>query len=179
MIVTINLLPWRQSQRRACLRFWAVLFSGSLLLIIGCALSYYAVVIEDNRAKTVKIAAEKMRGETLVAQKPHLLLRQQQWQQRQLRKTQRDQTRSWQPMLEGLANLLPEQVWLTTLTWQHEVLELSGMAQNFSALNTLETQLRKQSLFRLGDPGETQKDALGRWQFHYRLTRSVMHERTL
>lgn len=55
--------------------------------------------------------------------------------------------RSWQPMLEGLANLLPEQVWLTTLTRQHEVLELSVMAQNFSALNALETQLRKQSFF--------------------------------
>lgn len=179
MIATINLLPWRQSQRRACLRFWGVLFSGALVLIFGCALSYYAVVIEDNRPKTVKIAAEKMRGEALVAQKSHLLQRQQQWQQRQQRKTQRDQTRSWQPVLEGLANSLPEQVWLTTLTWQNEVLELRGMAQNFSALNALETQLRKQPFFRLGSPGETQQDALGRWEFHYRLTRSVMHERAL
>lgn len=179
MIATINLLPWRQSQRRACLRFWGGLFSGSLLLIVGCALRYYTVVIEGNRATDIWIAAEKTRGEALVAQKTHLLQRQQQWQQRQQRKTQRDQTRSWQPMLAGLVNILPEQAWLTTLTWQHEVLELRGMAQNFSALNALETQLRKQPFFRLGSPGETLQDAQGRWQFHYRLTRSVMHERTL
>ncbi|QBX82267.1 PilN domain-containing protein [Citrobacter tructae] len=179
MIATINLLPWRQSQRRACLRFWGVLFSGSLLLIVGCALSYYAVVVEDSRVHAVWIAAEKTRAEGLVAQKQHLLQRQQQWQQLQQRNTQRDETRSWQLVLEGLANLLPEQAWLITLTWQHEVLELSGMTLNFTALNALETQLRKQPFFRLGSSGETRQDAQGRWQFHYRLTRSVKHDSAL
>ncbi|WP_213134127.1 PilN domain-containing protein [Citrobacter sp. FP75] len=179
MIATINLLPWRQSRRRDCLRFWGVLFSASFLLIAGCVLSYYAVVIEDNRANAVWVTAEKMRAEALVAQKPHLLQRQQQWQQRQQRNAQRDETRSWQLVLEGLANLLPEQAWLTTLTWQHDALELSGVALNFTALNALETQLRKQPFFRLGSSGETQQDAQGRWQFHYRLTRSVTHDSTL
>ena len=28
MIATINLLPWRQTRRRACLRFWSFLFGA-------------------------------------------------------------------------------------------------------------------------------------------------------
>lgn len=42
MIAPINLLPWRQTRRYACLRFWGVFFSASLLLNIGVALIYYS-----------------------------------------------------------------------------------------------------------------------------------------
>lgn len=30
-----NLLPWRQQQKRHCLRFWGLLFTGSLLVTLG------------------------------------------------------------------------------------------------------------------------------------------------
>ncbi len=48
MIATINLLPWRQTRRRACLRFWGVLFSASLVLSIGVLLRYYSVFLRRN-----------------------------------------------------------------------------------------------------------------------------------
>lgn len=179
MTATINLLPWRQTRRYACLRFWGVLFSGSLLLCIGGVLSGYSVFRIEHRVGLLLADAEKQRAEALTALKPHLQQRQQQWHQMQTRKQQRDQTRRWQQVLQGLADWLPEQAWLTKMTWQQNTLELTGNALNFSALKALETQLRQQPLFELGSPGETQQDAQGRWQFHYRLTRSGTHDGAL
>ena len=79
----------------------------------------------------------------------------------------------------GLAELLPERAWLTKITWQQETLELTGNTLSFAALKALEAQLRQLPLFKLGSPGETQQDAQGRWQFHYRLMRSGAHENAL
>ncbi|WAD30287.1 PilN domain-containing protein [Citrobacter braakii] len=179
MIMTINLLPWRQTRRRACLRFWSVLFGASLLLSIGVVLRYYSVLRAENQVELLLADAEKTRAEALMALKPRVQQRQQRWQQVQARNKQREQTRSWQRVLQGLAELLPEQAWLTKITWQQETLELTGNTLNFAALKALEAQLRQLPLFRLGSPGETQQDAQGRWQFHYRLTRSGVHENAL
>lgn len=179
MITTINLLPWRQTRRRACLRFWSVLFGASLLLSIGVVLRYYSVLRAENQVELLLADAEKTRAEALMALKPRVQQRQQRWQQVQARNKQREQTRSWQRVLQGLAELLPEQAWLTKITWQQETLELTGNTLSFAALKALEAQLRQLPLFRLGSPGETQQDVQGRWQFHYRLTRSGVHENAL
>ncbi|MDM2849429.1 MULTISPECIES: PilN domain-containing protein [Citrobacter] len=179
MIATINLLPWRQTRRYACLRFWGILFSASLLLSIGVLLRYYSVLSVENRAELLLTDAEKTRVEALMALKPRMQQRQQRWQQVQARNKQREQTRSWQSVLQELAELLPEQAWLTKMTWQQDTLELTGNTLNFAALKTLETQLRQQPLFQLSSPGETQQDAQGHWQFHYRLTRSGAHDNAL
>ncbi|WP_336285411.1 PilN domain-containing protein [Citrobacter arsenatis] len=179
MIATINLLPWRQTQRRACQRFWCVLFSASLLLSIGVLLRYQSVITVENRTELLLADAEKTRAEALMALKPRIQQRQQQRQQIQARNKQRAQTRSWQQVLQRLAELLPEQAWLTKITWQQETLELTGNTLNFAALKALEAQLRQQPMFKLGSPGETQQDVQGRWQFHYRLTRSGAHDNAL
>lgn len=113
MIATINLLPRRQTRRRACLRFWSVLFGASLLLSSGVLLRYYSVLSVENRVELLLADAEKTRAEALMALKPRVQQRQQRWQQVQARNKQREQTRSWQRVLQGLAELLPEQAWLT------------------------------------------------------------------
>lgn len=179
MIATINLLPWRQTRRRACLRFWSVLFGASLLLSSGVLLRYYSVLSVENQVELLLADAEKTRAEALMALKPRVQLRQQRWQQVQARNKQREQTRSWQRVLQRLAELLPEQAWLTKITWQQETLELTGNTLSFAALKALEAQLRQLPLFKLGSPGKTQQDVQGRWQFHYRLMRSGAHENAL
>ena len=179
MIATINLLPWRQTRRRACLSFWSVLFGASLLLSSGVLLRYYSVLSVENQVELLLADAEKTRAEALMALKPRVQLRQQRWQQVQARNKQREQTRSWQRVLQRLSELLPEQAWLTKITWQQETLELTGNTLSFAALKALEAQLRQLPLFKLGSPGETQQDAQGRWQFHYRLMRSGAHENAL
>lgn len=143
MIATINLLPWRQTRRRACLRFWSVLFGASLLLSIGVLLRYYSVLSVENQVELLLADAEKTRAEALMALKPRVQQRQQRWQQVQARNKQREQTRSWQRVLQGLAELLPEQAWLTKITWQQETLELTGNTLSFAALKALEAQLRQ------------------------------------
>lgn len=173
MIATINLLPWRQTRRRACLRFWSFLFGASLLLSSGVLLRYYSVLSVENQVELLLADAEKTRAEALMALKSRVQQRQQRWQQVQARNKQREQTRSWQRVLQGLAELLPEQAWLTKITWQQETLELTGNTLSFAALKALEAQLRQLPLFKLGSPGETQQDAQGRWQFEYQLTRKV------
>lgn len=179
MIATINLLPWRQTRRYACLRYWGVFFSASLLLSIGVTLIYSSVFNVESRVELLLVEADNERIAELTALKPRLQQRLQQWQQVQARNKQRDQTQSWQPILQQLAELLPEQAWLTKMTWQQGTLELTGNALNFAALKALEAQLRQLPLFALNRPGETQQDAQGRWQFHYRLTRSDMHDNAL
>ncbi|WP_429156789.1 PilN domain-containing protein [Citrobacter sp. 506] len=179
MIATINLLPWRQTRRRACLRFWSVLFGASLLLSIGVLLRYYSVLSVENQVELLLADAEKTRAVALMALKPRVQQRQQRWQQVQARNKQREQTRSWQRVLQGLAELLPEQAWLTKITWQQDTLELTGNTLSFAALKALEAQLRQLPLFKLGSPGKTQQDVQGRWQFHYRLMRSGAHENAL
>ena len=114
-----------------------------------------------------------------MALKPRMQQRQQRWQQVQARNKQREQTRSWQSVLQELAELLPKQAWLTKMAWQQDTLELTGNTLNFAALKTLEAQLRQQPLFQLSSSGETQQDAQGRWQFHYRLIRSGAHDNAL
>ncbi len=123
MIATINLLPWRQTRRRACLRFWSVLFGASLLLSSGVLLRYYSVLSVENQVELLLADAEKTRAEALMALKPRVQLRQQRWQQVQARNKQREQTRSWQRVLQRLSELLPEQAWLTKITWQQETLD--------------------------------------------------------
>ncbi|TKU43062.1 PilN domain-containing protein [Citrobacter sp. wls714] len=179
MIATINLLPWRQTRRYACLSYWGVFFGASLLLSIGVTLIYSSVFSMENRVELLLVEAENERIAALTALKPRLQQRLQQWQQVQARNKQRDQTQSWQQILQQLAELLPEQAWLTKMTWQQGTLELTGNTLSFAALKSLETQLRQQPWFALNRPGETQQDAQGRWQFHYRLTRSDTHDNAL
>lgn len=176
MAAAINLLPWRQSRRNTCLRLWRVLFSGSLLLIVGCALSLCSVFSAENRAESVLLDGEHRRADALLALKPRLQQRQDQWLRVLQRKKQRDQTRRWRLTLEGLANLLPEQAWLTKITWQQDTLELTGNTLSVGALEALDARLHQQALFQPGRPGETQQDAQGRWQFTYRLTASATHD---
>lgn len=59
MTANINLLPWRQSRRYARLQWWGALLSGSLLVIVGIALGYYALSRVDNRVDLLLADAEK------------------------------------------------------------------------------------------------------------------------
>ncbi|EIQ8035293.1 PilN domain-containing protein, partial [Salmonella enterica subsp. enterica serovar Typhimurium] len=122
---------------------------------------------------------ENGRTTALAANIPQLQQRQRQQQARLQRQAQRELTQAWQSILTDLANLLPEQAWLTSLNYQQETLELEGLARTFDALLTLETSLRHYVSFPLNRTGATRQDAQGRWQFHYQLTRSAARERAL
>lgn len=168
---TANLLPWRQQQRRRCLRFWGLMFTGSLLL----ALMLCAAIRASNPLVT---RAYLLRQQSDLALRQGLEQRQKQWTALQARQQQQQRwavhkakTEAWQSALIALSRLLPEQAWLAQLRFQHPTLSLTGYAATQSALAALETALGQIPGFTPGAPGEMRQDAQGRWQFSWTLTR--------
>lgn len=179
MAHSVNLLPWRRQHYVARLRLWCVVWGASLLLIASLATIARLVFWQEGRINELLLTAENGRTTALAANIPQLQQRQRQQQARLQRQAQRELTQAWQSILTDLANLLPDQAWLTSLNYQQETLELEGLARTFDALLTLETSLRHYVSFPLNRTGATRQDAQGRWQFHYQLTRSAARERAL
>ena len=166
-----NLLPWRQQQKRHCLRFWGGLFTGSLLLTL-----VLWTALRANSSLQTDIYAQRQASDLALRQ--GLTLRQKQWtafkvqrQQRQRWAQQKAKTEAWQAELIALARALPEQAWLAQLRFQQSTLSLRGYAITLPGLAALETALRQLPGFRTGTPGEVRQDAQGRWQFSWTLTR--------
>ncbi|MEB6381238.1 PilN domain-containing protein [Leclercia adecarboxylata] len=168
---TANLLPWRQRQKSHRLRFWSVLFSGSLLLTLMLWASLrIATSLQEQ------IFAQRQASD--LALKQALAQRQKQWtarrardQQQQRWAQQKAKTEAWQRVLIALARTLPEQAWLAQLRFQQSTLSLSGYAATLPALAGLETALRQLPGFIPGAPGEMHQDTQGRWHFSWTLTR--------
>ncbi|NDO80958.1 DNA utilization protein HofN [Citrobacter sp. NCU1] len=179
MSPAINFMPWRRSRRMACLRCWAVLFGGSLLLFTVIALSVCSVTGQDARTNVVLLEAEQTRAAALATRKRGLEQQHQQRQQVWQRQMRRAQMCCWQSVLDVISHQMPEQAWFTRMAYQQETLELEGNALTFSALRALEAMLRHLPMFELSNTGATRQDAQGRWQFHYQLKKSVLHERSL
>ncbi|EAM9236667.1 pilus assembly protein PilN [Salmonella enterica] len=179
MAHSVNLLPWRRQHYVARLRLWCVIWGASLLLIASFATIARSVFLQEVRINELLLAAENGRTTALAANMPRLQQRQRQQQARLQHQAQRELTQGWQSILTDLANLLPDQAWLTSLNYQQETLELEGLARTFGDLLTLETSLRHYANFPLNRTGATRQNAQGRWQFQYQLTRSVARERAL
>ncbi len=148
------------------------MFVAPLLLAVGITLILRLTSNTEARVDTVLLQAEQQLARSLQITKPRLLERQQLREQRLQRQLQRQFTRDWQSALEALAALLPEHARLTTISWQQGTLEIKGLTTSITALNALETSLRR-CIFSSQSAGATQQDAQGRWQFEYQLTRKV------
>lgn len=179
MAHSVNLLPWRRQHLRSA--------SAAVVRGMGRVPAADSKPRDDRpvgfwqegRINELLLTTENGRTTALAANIPQLQQRQRQQQARLQRQAQRELTQAWQSILTDLANLLPEQAWLTSLNYQQETLELEGLARTFDALLTLETSLRHYVSFPLNRTGATRQDAQGRWQFHYQLTRSAARERAL
>ncbi|MTH47724.1 PilN domain-containing protein [Intestinirhabdus alba] len=168
----VNLLPWREARRTACLRRWSVRFVGALLAVFGISSCYYLKAETARRIGDAQYVAETRCTAALQAARLRLQARRLLWLEAERRARLRDETRRWQPALQGLAALLPERAWLTQIAFQQGALSLTGLALNLAALAELEQSLDRQSAFLLSRTGAVQQDAQGRWQFFYQLTRA-------
>ncbi|MBS1203730.1 MAG: fimbrial assembly protein [Proteobacteria bacterium] len=165
----VNFLPWRQDRRRRSVRLWASVFIASLLLTGGVGLLWRASVAIDLYGRVLWQQADAALLASLAAAKKPLLARQEAWRMEQVRRQRRQDTLAWQPRLLSLAANLPQNAWLTQLRWQQNQLTLSGLASSLRALAVLEQQLRGIAGFQLQQSGAMERDAQGRWQFHYQL----------
>lgn len=167
----VNFLPWRQYRRRRSVRLWTGIFIASLLLTGGVGLFWRASVAVNLHGRVLWQQADAALLASLKAGEKPLLARQEAWRREQMHRQRRQDTQAWQPRLLSLAANLPQNAWLTQLRWQQNQLTLSGFASSVRALGVLEQQLRSIAGFQLQQTGAMERDAQGRWQFHYQLNK--------
>lgn len=167
----VNFMPWRQLQRRRCLRFWAAIAVASVVsLSLGGAL-WHAQRAQAGRSGTLWLAADRLLLAALHAQEEPLRLRRQQWQLTQEKARRRQITAAWRQTLLTIAAALPENAWLTQLRWRQNQLEINGLARAVNALGEFEPRLQKLAGFHLQPMGSASRDGQGLWQFTYQLSR--------
>lgn len=173
MAQTVNLLDWRERQRRDCLRLWGLLFAGAWLiaLLLGIALRSGQGHLRTWRE--LHQTSDRALLQALIQREKQLTVQQQRQSLWLAHEHQREATRSWEATLTWLADQLPEQAWLTTLQWQGDALRFAGLANRFAALSQLDSIVRRWPGFRRVTPGPVKRDEQGRWQFSYQLEREV------
>ncbi|EPN5655789.1 PilN domain-containing protein [Cronobacter turicensis] len=77
----------------------------------------------------------------------------------QRRESARQDVAAWRQRLLTLADALPPSLWLTTLRFHDERLELTGNAYEPQALSLFEENLRGLAPFTQVTPGETRREA--------------------
>ncbi|WP_270222013.1 PilN domain-containing protein [Kosakonia cowanii] len=167
----VNFMPWRQLQRRRCLRFW---MATAVLSVVSLSLGgtlWHAQRAQAGRSGKLWLAADRALLAALHAQEEPLRLRQQLWQQAQEKARRRQITTAWRQTLLTLAAALPENAWLTELRWRQNQLEIHGLARAVSALREFEPRLQKVAGFHLLPMGSASRDGQRLWQFTYQLSR--------
>lgn len=168
---TTNFLPWRQWRQRRCWRFWTLLFAGSLLLSLAAMTSLRSRFAIRSHALEVYLASDRAIQHTLEAHRARWRAQHEQQQLTQQAAILLSKTQAWQPTLVSLALALPEQAWLTQMSFQQSSLILKGYATTLSSLQKLTDSLKHFAGFTLGPAGELQQDNQGRWMYSFTLQR--------
>lgn len=156
-----NFMPWRQQRRVRCLRFWAVAFAATLLLVLMVFFS-----LRMNNVVKLRALQSELMGTQSVQ---HALASRQRQTTAGPIPAIRPQRLTWQPVLESLSDVIPPEVWLTELRYQPPSLMLIGYATSLPALSVLRDALRQIAGFTSGPAGELQQDRQGRWMFTFQL----------
>lgn len=167
----VNFLPWRRQKRLRCIRLWCAVFIATAVVIVPGGALWRASAVAGLRQATLWQQSDAALLAGLHAAEQPLQLRHQRWQQEQAQRLRLQRTEAWRQTLLTLAENLPPNAWLTALRWQQNQLEITGLAGSFNALSELEQRLQKTAGFQLQPAGTVERDAQGRWQFHYQLNR--------
>jgi len=168
-VKTINFLPWRHRRQQLCWRLWTLLFAGSLLFSLTVMLSLQARYAMNSHALEVYLAGDKTIQHQLEAHRARWRALHDEQQLTQQAAILLAKTQSWQPTLVSLALAMPEQAWLTQMTFQQSSLVLKGYATTLLSLQTLTESLKYFAGFTPGPAGELQQDSQGRWMYSFRL----------
>ncbi|KAA1047754.1 PilN domain-containing protein [Pseudocitrobacter sp. 73] len=173
MSASVNFLPWRQSRQRKRLRLACLIVTGVVLALLVAGASRQVESRLQEALLVCRIDAERQLIRALTQREEHF---RQQLEERALLQRQqatRQQTFAWQARLVELAEQLPAQAWLTGLSYQKDVLSLSGVLARFSALHSLDEQMQRIDGFGPAIAGKMARDKDGRWLFHYQMKRRV------
>lgn len=168
---TTNFLPWRQWRQQRCWRLWTLLFAGSLLLSLAAMTSLRSRFAIRSHALEMYLASDRAIQHTLEAHRARWRAQHEQQQLTQQAAVLLSKTQAWQPTLVSLALALPEQAWLTQMSFQQSSLILKGYATTLLSLQKLTDSLKHFAGFTLGPAGELQQDNQGRWMYSFTLQR--------
>ncbi|EKM0364827.1 PilN domain-containing protein [Cronobacter turicensis] len=165
----VNLLPWRHVRRRTRLMRWGGFFLLVTLAAALVAVAGHYVIGHQQRARQQQLDALLL---VVTEQKTQLQQAQRagteyealraRWQRRE---SARQDVAAWRQRLLTLADALPASLWLTTLRFHDNRLELTGNAYEPQALRLFEENLRGLAPFTRVTPGETRREAEGYWRF--------------
>ena len=171
----INLLPWREQRQQACRRFWGRLLVSVVGMTTLAIVLFHTKTGQDKQIATLWLQSDTQILSALKSKQPHCQALRQLWLKQQARMQRHNQTRQWQQRLAGLAEKMPDSAWLTEMHFQQGQFSVSGLARTFQSLSELEQALEMTDGFRLRQAGSTERDAQGRWQFHYQLNKEDEH----
>jgi type IV pilus assembly protein PilN len=141
----INLLPWREEERKRRQRDFLVAMAGAFvagIAMVGMTMFVYSGMIDDQQARNTRLQAEIAELDKsikeidgLEAQKVRLLARMEIIEQLQ----------SSRPVIvhlfDEITRLLPEGVYLTGLTQTGGSVEVTGVAQSSTRVSALMRQI--------------------------------------
>lgn len=171
MTASVNFLPWRQSRQRKRIRRACLMAGLVLLAVMATGGIRYGELRARRAALIVHIDAERQLIRALAQREAAFRERERVAQQRQREYAARQHTAAWEARLVELAEKLPARAWLTELTYQNEVLSLSGALMRPAVLRAVDETLRQMAGFSPAVAGKMTRDKAGRWLFNYQMKR--------
>ncbi|MFG6655393.1 PilN domain-containing protein [Scandinavium sp. M-37] len=165
----LNLLRWRERRRRECVRFWGLLFVGAWLIALMLIFAGRAGQMHQQKEQALRQQNDRALLQAFIQREQQLHAELERRENVETHRRERALTRRWQSTLQRLAEYLPEQAWLTAVTWQGNAFSFTGLANRFPALSQVDTAVRSLPGFRAVSPGAMLRDAQGHWQFSYQL----------
>ncbi|WP_058910377.1 PilN domain-containing protein [Entomohabitans teleogrylli] len=172
----VNLLPWRASRRQA--RYRQTGAAGAALLVVVALVLWqrwagWSLALRQQESMMMHYQHLRQGYGNAIAQRAREV-EQLKSLERQAERQQaaRDAVNRWQGELTQLAQQMPADVWLTTLSASEQQLILTGLGASDSSILILET-----ALGRLGynhvSLETLQREASGKWLWRLRLRRGA------
>lgn len=177
-MVWVNLLPWRQQriarrQRNHLLTLAALLITGLCLIAVLC----YRISADNQQwqqrlqQRQAAIArADGLAKQLAQLQQEHQSLLGQQQQQRR----QQQINQQWMRFALALPQLMPEQLWLTSISKAAAGFTLHGVGRRLADISALRQRLEQQSLFRQVLYGPVERQSGG--EMHFSLIASLQED---
>ncbi len=177
----VNLLPWRRTLAQRRLRFWSAVILATLAAVLTVHGYRMAIGALDSRRQAQLAESDGVRREWVAQALEQASLRQRQreaiQQENQRRQARYFQILAWRDAILALAEMLPDETWLTRLEGDENQWRISGLARTPDALNALERAFGQHSGFRQAQLQTLARKSEGEWHFNWRF--GLRHDATL
>lgn len=168
-MVWVNLLSWREQQRAVRQRHWLWALAGIMAPCLMVMTLLHYQLAADNQYWQQRLSQRQaaVAQADVLAQKLALAQQEQQRllavQNQQQQRWQRNQ--QWYQFALVLPQLMPEGVWLSSISKAISGFSVSGSGQQMADISAFRQQLEQQVLFQQVSHGPVQRQAEGEMQF--------------